>query len=368
LTLTGSPAVRVNSDHHCGAPRRPRGPAPAARGPRCRRNGRRALTSRGAVGADPWDAPLRRNPMTYRLVTRSDFDGLVCAVLLRHLGLVDEITFVRPDDVQDGMVEITGQDILTNLPYAPGAHLVFDHDHSETMRALTVKPFRTQTRIGTLPDDQRREPAGGDPDLPHPGSSQGSRRRRGSSAISAICWQRPPLTGSSSAAAPSAPTPRRSRCAARTAGSASTTSTSAPPTNAARPPRSPGRACTSGLSRSTSPKAAAGCPAAPAAMPGSPRTSPRSNLLTTRSSPGTGARREVDDLERLARQAALETAAYFATSWRLPPPVRRIGTPGRPQMCDLSGAEQPGSDTPHLRQQLLRRGVGTAVAGACSQL
>ena len=70
----------------------------------------------------------------YRLVTRSDFDGLVCAVLLKKLGMVDEITFVHPKDVQDGIVEVTDRDILTNLPYAPAAHLVFDHHHSETLR------------------------------------------------------------------------------------------------------------------------------------------------------------------------------------------------------------------------------------------
>jgi nanoRNase/pAp phosphatase (c-di-AMP/oligoRNAs hydrolase) len=70
----------------------------------------------------------------YRLVTRSDFDGLVCAVLLKKLGMIDEITFVHPKDVQDGAVEVTGRDILTNLPYAPAAHLVFDHHHSETLR------------------------------------------------------------------------------------------------------------------------------------------------------------------------------------------------------------------------------------------
>jgi nanoRNase/pAp phosphatase (c-di-AMP/oligoRNAs hydrolase) len=67
-------------------------------------------------------------------VTRSDFDGLVCAVLLRLLDLIDDVTFVHPKDVQDGAVEITGQDILTNLPYAPEAHLVFDHHHSEMIR------------------------------------------------------------------------------------------------------------------------------------------------------------------------------------------------------------------------------------------
>ena len=72
--------------------------------------------------------------MKYRLVTRSDFDGLVCAVLLRVLDMIDEITFVHPKDVQDGVTEITERDILTNLPFAPGAHLVFDHHHSETLR------------------------------------------------------------------------------------------------------------------------------------------------------------------------------------------------------------------------------------------
>jgi hypothetical protein len=70
----------------------------------------------------------------YRLVTRSDFDGLVCAVLLRQLDLIDDVLFVHPKDVQDGLVEVTGHDILTNLPYAPAAHLVFDHHHSESLR------------------------------------------------------------------------------------------------------------------------------------------------------------------------------------------------------------------------------------------
>lgn len=70
----------------------------------------------------------------YRLVTRSDFDGLVCAVLLNELDLIDDILFVHPKDMQDGKIEITDRDITTNLPYVPGAHLVFDHHESETVR------------------------------------------------------------------------------------------------------------------------------------------------------------------------------------------------------------------------------------------
>jgi len=69
-----------------------------------------------------------------RLVTRSDFDGLVCAALLKELGILDEIKFVHPKDMQDGLVEITDRDITTNLPYVPGARLAFDHHESETMR------------------------------------------------------------------------------------------------------------------------------------------------------------------------------------------------------------------------------------------
>ncbi len=70
----------------------------------------------------------------FRLVTRSDFDGLVCAVLLNELDLIDDIKFVHPKDMQDGKIEITSRDITTNLPYVPGAHLAFDHHESETIR------------------------------------------------------------------------------------------------------------------------------------------------------------------------------------------------------------------------------------------
>ena len=72
----------------------------------------------------------------FRLVTRSDFDGLVCAVLLNELNLIDDIKFVHPKDMQDGKVEITSRDITTNLPYVAAAHLVFDHHKSETVRNL----------------------------------------------------------------------------------------------------------------------------------------------------------------------------------------------------------------------------------------
>jgi nanoRNase/pAp phosphatase (c-di-AMP/oligoRNAs hydrolase) len=70
----------------------------------------------------------------HRLVTRSDFDGLVCAALLKELGLLDDILFVHPKDMQDGKIEVGAGDITTNLPYVPGVGLAFDHHASEALR------------------------------------------------------------------------------------------------------------------------------------------------------------------------------------------------------------------------------------------
>ncbi len=70
----------------------------------------------------------------YSLVTRSDMDGLVCAILLKKLDLIDSITFVHPKDVQDGKILLTKGHITTNLPYNPDVHMAFDHHSSEVIR------------------------------------------------------------------------------------------------------------------------------------------------------------------------------------------------------------------------------------------
>jgi len=69
-----------------------------------------------------------------RLVTRSDFDGLICGVLLKEAGIIDNILFVHPKDVQDGKVEVTADDVLANVPYAKGCGMWFDHHMSELER------------------------------------------------------------------------------------------------------------------------------------------------------------------------------------------------------------------------------------------
>ena len=77
-----------------------------------------------------------------RLVTRSDFDGLVCAMILKFLKKVDEIKFVHPKDVQDGKIELTENDITTNLPYDPRVGHAFDHHESEItrLRQMGIQP------------------------------------------------------------------------------------------------------------------------------------------------------------------------------------------------------------------------------------
>ena len=81
---------------------------------------------------------MSTEPKQHRLLTRSDFDGLVCAILLKELGLLGSIQFVHPKDVQDGKIQVTDNDILTNLPYVRGCYLCFDHHTSEEIRTSGV--------------------------------------------------------------------------------------------------------------------------------------------------------------------------------------------------------------------------------------
>jgi nanoRNase/pAp phosphatase (c-di-AMP/oligoRNAs hydrolase) len=81
----------------------------------------------------------------HRLVTRSDFDGLVCAALLKELGMLDEVLFVHPKDIQDGKVELSSSDITANLPYRPEVALSFDHHSSEDLRVTEDAGNRVAT-------------------------------------------------------------------------------------------------------------------------------------------------------------------------------------------------------------------------------
>ncbi|MBA2943876.1 exopolyphosphatase [Paenibacillus sp. CGMCC 1.16610] len=82
-----------------------------------------------------------------RLITRSDFDGLVCAMLFKKLNMVDDMKFVHPKDMQDGLIEVTENDILANVPYVAGCGLWFDHHSSELERMGEKVAFKGETRI-----------------------------------------------------------------------------------------------------------------------------------------------------------------------------------------------------------------------------
>ncbi len=82
-----------------------------------------------------------------RLVTRSDFDGLACGVLLKEAGIIDCWKFAHPKDLQDGLVEVTENDCLANVPYVEGCGLWFDHHSSEHERLKLEGKYKGESRI-----------------------------------------------------------------------------------------------------------------------------------------------------------------------------------------------------------------------------
>ncbi len=82
-----------------------------------------------------------------RLITRSDFDGLACAALLKEAGVIDHWKFAHPKDLQDGLVEVTEDDCLANVPYVEGCGLWFDHHSSEQERQALEGKYKGESRI-----------------------------------------------------------------------------------------------------------------------------------------------------------------------------------------------------------------------------
>jgi len=82
-----------------------------------------------------------------RLVTRSDFDGLVCGALLLEAGIIDSWKFAHPKDLQDGLVEINDNDCLANVPFVEGCGLWFDHHSSEHERLQLQGKYKGESRM-----------------------------------------------------------------------------------------------------------------------------------------------------------------------------------------------------------------------------
>ena len=102
-----------------------------------------------------------------RLLTRSDFDGLACAALLKELDIIDHWKFVHPKDMQDGIVEVTSDDVLANVPFVKGCGLWFDHHSSENERIDADVDFKGMSRIEDSAARVIFEYYGGASRLPH---------------------------------------------------------------------------------------------------------------------------------------------------------------------------------------------------------
>jgi len=102
-----------------------------------------------------------------RLLTRSDFDGLACGAILKEVGVVDSWKFVHPKDMQDGLVEVTENDILANVPYIPGCAMWFDHHSSEAERLGMDIKFKGDSRLAPSAARVVYDFYGGKEKLPH---------------------------------------------------------------------------------------------------------------------------------------------------------------------------------------------------------
>ncbi|MCL2772864.1 MAG: exopolyphosphatase [Oscillospiraceae bacterium] len=100
------------------------------------------------------------------LVTRSDFDGLACATILKEAGVIDTWTFVHPKDLQDGLVKVTENDVLTNVPYVPGCGMWFDHHSSEKERIKDIE-YKGESRMEKSAARIVYEYYGGKSKMPH---------------------------------------------------------------------------------------------------------------------------------------------------------------------------------------------------------
>ncbi|MDR3318960.1 MAG: exopolyphosphatase [Clostridiales bacterium] len=102
-----------------------------------------------------------------RLLTRSDFDGLACGALLKELGIIDNWKFVHPKDMQDGLVEVTKDDVLANVPYIEGCKLWFDHHSSENERLGANVKYEGMSRLADSAARVIYDYYGGKAKLPH---------------------------------------------------------------------------------------------------------------------------------------------------------------------------------------------------------
>ena len=87
------------------------------------------------------------------LITRADWDGLVCAVLLNQVEKIDGVYFAHPKDMQDGKVPVPKHSIIANLPFHKNCAMWFDHHSSEEESAPA--PGKFTGKYGLAPSAAR---------------------------------------------------------------------------------------------------------------------------------------------------------------------------------------------------------------------
>jgi len=82
-----------------------------------------------------------------RLVTRGDLDGVTSAVLISTMEDIDSIELIHPQDITDKKFEITGNDIMANLPYHTKCAMWFDHHELTESNEKPPENFRGKHAI-----------------------------------------------------------------------------------------------------------------------------------------------------------------------------------------------------------------------------
>jgi oligoribonuclease NrnB/cAMP/cGMP phosphodiesterase (DHH superfamily) len=102
-----------------------------------------AIAIKHPLAGNIFEKPDRIHDMNDRIITRPDFDGVVCAVLLKEaLGDDLPILWTQPNEMQKGDIRVGERDIVANLPITGPCALWFDHHVSNKIEGGPPGLFR----------------------------------------------------------------------------------------------------------------------------------------------------------------------------------------------------------------------------------
>ncbi len=85
--------------------------------------------------------------MHKRIITHSDFDGIVSASICSYVLRVEDILFAQPSTITNSLIPITEQDCICDLPYPLKCGLWFDH-HEGNLQELEYRKIDPSTIKG----------------------------------------------------------------------------------------------------------------------------------------------------------------------------------------------------------------------------